>query len=249
MRKRVTALATLVAMLVAPALVAADVPAVTPALCASPAEPVKIVSYVPTDSVWSKVYFKAAGQQLEYYVPMRRAADGSMWAFIPAPELTTKSFQYRVVSMDSKGVQSSSTVATAATVLSCPAPTLTAAEQRAASNIVIGLTSPGQPAVPTGFRCKGVVSYITANGEMRNNYECRAVVASAGQTGATSAGSGTGAAGATGNATGAAASASNALSTRTVIAITAGAAVAGGLLYEKNHKHHKPVSPSRPGKS
>jgi hypothetical protein len=241
-RKRVTALATMVAMVVGPALFAADVPAVTPAPCASSAAPVKIVSYVDTEAVWSKVYFKAAGQQAEYYVPMRRAADGSMWAFIPAPEVTTKSFQYRVVSMDSKGVQTSSTVATATTALSCPAQKLTSAEQRAASNMVVGLTSPAQSPVPVGFRCQGVVSYITVAGEMRNNYECRAVVASAAQPGAT-----TGAAGSTtGNATGAAAASGNGLSTRTVIAITAGAAVAGGLLYEKHHKHHKPVSPSRP---
>lgn len=250
MRKRVTALAALVAMIAAPALVAADVPAVIAAPCASPAAPVKIVSYVAANAAWSKVYFKAAGQEAEYYVPMRRAADGSMWAFIPAPEITTKSFLYRVVSMDSKGVQTSSNVVTATTALSCPAQALTAVEQRAASNMVIGLTLPSQPVVPVGFRCLGVVSYITVNGEMKNNYECRAIVAGA-APGATTAASGTngaaGAAGATGAATSAgAASAAGGLSTRTVIALTAGAAVAGGLLYEQHHKHHKPVSPSRP---
>src|SRR6476661_7239325 len=83
MRMKFIASATVVALVVAPTLVAAQMPSVTPISCASPVAPVKVTSAVAPGATSAKVYFKAAGQQSEYYVDMRRAADGSMWAFIP----------------------------------------------------------------------------------------------------------------------------------------------------------------------
>lgn len=245
MGKRITAVVTLVAVLVTPVLMAADMPTVTPISCASPAAAVKILSRVPANAASAKVYFKAEGQKIEYYVSMRRAADQSMWAFIPAPELTTKSFTYRVVSTDKNGVQVSSPLLTEMTSLSCPAPIRTGEEQRVASNMVIGMTAPGQSAVPPGFLCRGIVSYIAVNGEMRTNYECRSVVA----MNTPAAGSGaTGAGGAATSGTATAATVGEGgLSTRTIVAITAGAIAAGSIVYSHNHGHNNtPVSPSRP---
>lgn len=245
MGKRITAVVTLVALLVTPVLMAADMPTVTPISCASPAAAEKVVSHVPANTASAKVYFKAEGQKIEYYVSMRRAADQSMWAFMPAPELTTKSFTYRVVSTDKNGVQVSSPLLTEMTSLSCPAQIRTSEEERVASNMVIGMTAPGQSVVPPGFLCRGIVSYIAVNGEMRPNYECRSLAAM--NTPATGAGA-TGAGGAATSGTATAATvAEGGLSTRTIVAITAGALAAGSIIYSHNHGHHQqPVSPSRP---
>jgi hypothetical protein len=168
------------------------------------------------------VYFKAAGQTLEYYVDMRRANDGTMWAMIPAPLPETKSFTYRIVTTDNRGGQASSFLMTAATASSC-AESLTGPEQQAASNMVIGLTNASQPAVPTGFQCRGVVSYITTTGEMRPNEECRRLVAAGAQPGAAGA-PGTGA-GTPGSATGTGATSG---AGTTGAGATGGAGAAGG---------------------
>jgi hypothetical protein len=257
-RKKVIATATLVAVFVAPTLVAAQMPSVTPIKCASSAAPVKIASGVPSTATSAKAYFKAAGQQSEYYVDMRRAADGSMWAFIPSPLDSTPSFTYRVISMDVKNVQTSSQLFTAINA-ACNLPALTAAEQRVASNMVIGMTVPGQPVVPTGFQCRGVVSYITVGGEMRPNDECRRIAALGPQTGATdatSAGNGLSSANsaamnasASNTAAGSSAAVSGGrfatgLSTGTIIALTAAAFGAGAVV--EHNRQHQPVSPSRP---
>ena len=274
MRNKLVSAATLVAVALAPTLVAAEGPSLTPVACVSSASPVKVTSRVPASTSSAKIYFKAAGQQLEYYVDTRRAADGSMWAFIPAPEVTTRSFSYRVVSMDARGVQTSSPLMTATTAASCVAQSLSADEQRAAANMVVGLTAAGQSAVPTGFQCRGVVSYISAAGEMRQNDECRRLLAlgpagsgatagstAAGSTasgatgagatsaGATGAGTGAGATGAGAAGAGAGASATAAgggLSTGTIIALTAAGLGAGAVIYNNNHNNNNQVSQSRP---
>jgi hypothetical protein len=256
MRKKIASVATLVAVVLAPTLVAAEGPSLTPVACASSASPVKMTSRVPASASSAKIYFKAAGQQLEYYVDTRRAADGSMWAFIPAPEVTTRSFSYRVVYLDARGVQTSSPLMTATTAASCPAPSFSADEQRAAANMVVGLTAAGQSAVPTGFQCRGVVSYISAAGEMHQNDECRRLLAlgpagsgatGAGATGAGATGAGVTGAGATGAGAGASATAVGAgLSTGTIIALTAAGLGAGAIIYNNSHHNNNQVSPSRP---
>jgi len=124
--------------------------------------------------VSGQVFFRAEGTTNEYYVDMRKAADGTMWAYLPAPLPSTKSFTYRVVTLDSAGRRASSPLMTVSTAASCPsAVPVASTEKAAATSIAIGLTSNSQQAVPTGFECKDVVSYITVAGEMKPNDECR----------------------------------------------------------------------------
>ena len=187
LRQKIAA-TTLVAMAVSPTLFAANAPALSPVSCAptmttvscaSPASPVKVTAKVPTAGATAKVYFKAAGQQDEYYVEMRRVApnDDTMVAFVPEPARSTPSFTYRVVAMDVNGVQVATPLSTATVTPSCPAVSLTSDQQRMANNLIVGLTTPLQSAVPTGFLCRNIVSYIDTNGDLRPNQECRRVVA------------------------------------------------------------------------
>lgn len=253
MRNKVVAVFTLCAVAVAPTVLAAGAPTMVPIACVSAAAPVRVSANVPADAASAKVYFKAAGQTLEYYSDMRRAADGSMWAFIPAPETTTKSFTYRVVSTDAKGIQTSSALLTANTAASCPPQTLSADELRAAAAMIVGLTAPNQSAVPAGFQCKGIVSYITANNELRANDECRRKVAGA-QPGAAQPGAAQpGAAAQSGTAaqTGqAATTVSTEESNRKALMIffgTAGLVGAGAVIVDRNSKKYQaPISQSRP---
>ena len=251
--KKSIALATLVAVLVAPVLVAAEAPNLNPIACASSMAPVKVTTRVPASSV-AKVYFKAAGQQIEHYVDLRRASDGTMWAFIPSPAPSTPSFTYRVVSTDLSGHQVSGALMTATTAARCPAQVLTPTEQSASMNMVIGLITATQSAVPPGFLCRGIVSYITAKGELRPNDECRRLLAGA-QPGAATAGTSTGAgagSGAAAGATGAGAAATGGvfgeLSNATLITLgSAGLIAAGVIIYRNNHNNNnQPISPSRP---
>lgn len=258
MRNKIVAVFTLCAVAASPTLLAAGAPTMVPISCVSAAAPVRVAANVPADAASAKVYFKAAGQTLEYYSDMRRAADGSMWAFIPAPEPTTKSFTYRVVSTDAKGVQTSSALLTANTAASCPAQTLSADEQRASNAMIMGLTAANQSAVPTGFQCKGIVSYITASNELRPNDECRRKLAGAqpgaAQPGAAQPGaSQTGAVGQSGSAAQSGqgvASMTAEESNRRALALmlgTAGLLGVGAVIVNRNQKGYQaPVSPSRP---
>ena len=247
MLHKLVTLLTLFAVAAAPSLATAEAQGVSPVVCASPAEPVKVTATVPASASSARIYFKAEGQTAEYYTDMRRGSNGMMWGFIPAPEATTTSFTYRVVSSDAKTSQSSS--ALISNVMSaCPSQALTTTEQMAASAMVLGLTNDRQSAVPPGFQCKGIVSYITENGELRPNDECRRVLAglpaqpgaaAAGTSGASSAGGGTAAAG--GSAVG------GGLSNRTILALTAaGLLGAGAVIINNNRDSDRQVSPSRP---
>ncbi|HEX7422079.1 MAG TPA: hypothetical protein VF505_19515, partial [Thermoanaerobaculia bacterium] len=77
MRKKGVALTTIISVLFAPAMMAANSPSMTamncaPSLatvsCPSPAAAVKVTAKVPSAGASAGVYFKAAGEQNEYYV-------------------------------------------------------------------------------------------------------------------------------------------------------------------------------------
>ena len=198
MRRKGIALVALLSVLAAPGLIAANAPTLsgmscaptmTTISCASPAAPVRVTARIPAPGASARVYFKARGEQDEYYVDMRRSTtDDTMWAFIPAPMTTTPSFTYRIVAMDVAGVQVATPLSTATVTASCPAQSWPAEQQRVASNMIIGLTLPDQSSVPPGFQCRGVVSYITSMGELLPNEECRRILAGGAPSGATTAG-------------------------------------------------------------
>ena len=231
MRQKLTAALTVAAMTLAPVSMFAQAPDLTvqPVQCAAPSVHPRVNAIVPASAVSGQVFFKAEGTTNEYYVDMRKASDGTMWAYLPAPLPSTKSFTYRVVTLDSAGKRAASPIMTLNTSASCPTANIADAEKPAAMAIVVGLTSNSQPIVPVGFECRDIVSYITVAGEMRPNDECRRQNAEA----------------VPGQAT---AVPESGLDRRTILALAAIALLGGGYaIYDHNRGKERPVSPSRPG--
>lgn len=123
-----------------------------------------------------RLYFRAAQWSRDYYLEMRRGDAGLFWAVLPVPESGTKAVQYRIVTRDGDGFEASTDSIVVPTDSNCTV-NLTDEEKRYANNLVIGLTNDQQNAIPDGFKCVGLVSKITVNGELRPNDECRKVPA------------------------------------------------------------------------
>jgi hypothetical protein len=243
-RQKFTAVITLIAMTIAPLAMAeqGDV-TVNPVGCAAPCIHPRVTAIVPASAVSGQVFFKAEGFTNEYYVDMRKAPDGTMWAYLPAPAPSTKSFTYRVVTLDATGKRAASPLMTLKTSPSCPATGVASNERAAQTAIVVGLTSNSQPIVPVGFLCTDIVSYITVSGEMRNNDECRRLLAANGPCAGAPAGAAMPAtAGATPLTEGAG---GLVLSRGTIYALTAAGLVGAGVAIHKQHRHKK--SKSKPG--
>lgn len=250
--KRGIAVITTVSMLVTPSLFAADANPIqlTAISCLSASQPAKVVASIPATAKSARVFFKAQGQTAEYYLDMRRAANGTWFAFLPFPEPKTTAAVYRVVLADEKGVQTSSAVLTTTVTTTCPVQNLTTDDQRITQNLVVGLTGANQSPVPIGFQCRGIVSYITTANELRPNEECRRILAAAAAGAGSTTAAGTGAAAGAGTA-GAGAAAAGTVAAAGMSAATLGALAALGLgavgyaVYE-NNKSNNPTSPSRP---
>ncbi len=217
------AVVTALCMLISPVLYADGSPAISVNAmpCAAPNVHPGVSATIANDATSARVYFKAAGERDEYYVDMKPGPRGTMVALLPAPLATTKSFTYRVVAYDKKGKEYASAPVSTDVQVSCP--------NGPEAPIVLGQTVPGQSPVPDGFQCRNVVSYISSAGEMRDNVECRRILAGIPASGAgVPAGAG--------------------LNTGTIVALTAAGLIAAGVLIEKDKdkKDKDPVSPSRP---
>jgi hypothetical protein len=184
---RTVAIATIAVLLigsVSPAAFAAEPPKITHATEACvPAEGNVRVSVIVTSSssvISARVYFHSTAKKSgDYYLELRQGENNVYWAILPYPVTETSSVQYRIVVKNADGLETSTEPYTVPTATACTL-TLTGDETRYANNLVIGLTSDSQPAVPDGFKCKGIVSKITASGEMKPSEECRQVAAGAG---------------------------------------------------------------------
>ncbi len=129
--------------------------------------------------VSARVYYHSVAKTSgDYYLELRQGQAGRYWGVLPIPLDETKRVQYRIVVKDADGQVATSESYNVPTSTPCPV-TLNAEETRYANNLVIGLTSDSQPAIPDGFRCKGVVIKITPQGELMPNEECRKVLAAA----------------------------------------------------------------------
>lgn len=228
MRKKFTAVVALAAMAFVPVSSFAQTMdlKVQPIQCAAPNVHPRVTANVPASAVSGQVFFKAEGSTNEYYVDMRKAADGTMWAYLPAPLPSTKSFTYRVVTLDNAGRRASTPMMTISTAATCPTVTIADAEKSAASAVVVGLTSNSQQIVPTGFECKDLTNYITVAGEMKPNDECRRA--------------------ATGAPAQAAENAAGLKKDTALALLLIGVGGAGVAIYQHNNKSNEPVSPSRP---
>ena len=177
--RRPIAVTIVCSMLLSTSAWAGGAPAISVNLvrCMAACTQAKVTATVPDDAVSGRVYFKADRGASEYYVDMRRAGS-TMWAFLPAPSTSTQAITYRVVTRDARGAEVTSNPVSVGVRGSCPAVAHSEAELDAMSNIVLGLTTPSQSAIPSGFECANVVRYVTTQGEMRVNDFCRNVLAS-----------------------------------------------------------------------
>ena len=185
----------------------------------------------PSTSIASvRVYFHSDAYKDDYFLEMRRGAGDRFFAVLPWVDTgITKAVSYRIVVKSADGTTSSTESATVPVSGSCMT-SLSDDEKRYGSNLVVGLTNSGQPSVPQGFQCKGIVSVITANGEMKSHEDCRKLLAAAG--------AGTGAAVAAGG-----------IPTGVYIGAGVVAAVGAGLIISNNTGGggKAPVSSARPG--
>ena len=95
------------------------------------------------------------------------------WSMLPKVAPGTTNVVFYVMVVDPDGHQHTSPVMTVPVTGDCPEPKLSNDEKKYAKNLIEGLTGERQSAVPPGFRCDGIVSFVTANGELKPNEECR----------------------------------------------------------------------------
>jgi hypothetical protein len=140
----------------------------------------RITAQVEGNPASVRVYFRQAGDPCgDYYVDMRPSPqDPSLYsAVLPlvTPDATAITYQVKVFGAGAKEID-----AEPMTVLvsdNCAAPPLSPEDLRAAKTIALGLTKATQHAVPCHFKCDGVLSVITASGELKPNDECRLLLA------------------------------------------------------------------------
>ena len=172
-----------------------------------------------------RAYFRASGSTGFYFVDMKRGDAGRYWALLPLPTEKTTAVDYRIVAKDSAGVESTTALVTVP--VGDGSVRLSADEAKSASNLVIGLTEPGQSGVPVGFKCDGIVNLIAVNGELKPNDECRKLAAAAASAGAVAA--------------------SGWAPVAATIGVGAVVAAGGAIIISNNSGVGPPVSPSRPG--
>ncbi len=127
---------------------------------------------LPDSVIFARVYFRREGQASDYFLEMRRGDLDRYWAVLPCvEEAGGAAVVYRVVGRDRSG-NSATTPSIKAAISSSCAVNLSEEEHRAAQNIVLGLTVPGQTQNPIGFCCQGIVGRISLSGELRNVTPC-----------------------------------------------------------------------------
>ena len=139
----------------------------------------RITAHVEGHPASVRVYFRQTGDPCGvYYVDMRPSpADPTLYtAVLPlvTPDATSIIYQVRVRVAGGKEIAAEAM--TAEVSGNCTAPPLSPDDLRAAKAIALGLTQPTQHAAPCHFKCNGVVSVITASGELKPNDECRLIM-------------------------------------------------------------------------
>jgi hypothetical protein len=154
--------------------VAHDAPRCLPDRCRTPKLIATVTSPERVDSVVLR--FRGRGEGDEYFTMMRPSSENPevYWGFLPVPKEGDLEFvEYVVEATDSSGVKSRTSVFRVEVSEACQVDEPTDEEMRVAQNLVVGLTRAGQAPVPPGFRCAGIVSTLTAGGDLLPNEECR----------------------------------------------------------------------------
>lgn len=151
-----------------------EAPRCIPDRCRTPKLIARVTSPERVDSVVLR--FRGRDEGDEYFTMMRPSAENPelYWGYLPVPKAGELEFvEYVVEATDSTGVKSRTGVYTVEVSEGCQVDEPTDEEKRIAQNLVVGLTRAGQPTVPPGFRCAGIVSTLTAGGDLLPNEECR----------------------------------------------------------------------------
>lgn len=129
-----------------------------------------------------RVLFHSDADARDYFMemqPVRGAAD-QYFAVLPVVAESTKSVTYSITAVDANGKTYATETTTAPVMKDCQREEAglvrEVRDQRNeySKNLVLGMTDANQPAEPVGFRCYGVVSEITASGDLKPNEACRA---------------------------------------------------------------------------
>jgi hypothetical protein len=172
----------LVLTLLAPGRVAAAAPATgivhEPLSCAPlPMQNTRIAAKVTLDGpvASARTYFRYLDDKDApfSYIELRHADGDQFWGVLPKAEESTSSVEYRLLATDGKGREYSTELVKVPVTKDCSV-ALTDAEQRYASNLVIGHTDgkQQQDARPDGFLCDGIVSKITPDGVLLPAESC-----------------------------------------------------------------------------
>jgi hypothetical protein len=208
----------------AAAMLAAPTSIVTkPLACIAKDRNARITARIEGRVKSARVYFNAVDPKCdEYFLEMHQSPlDPTLyWAMLPLvlQETHIVSYQVRV----DPGPGEKPVVSAPLTVPvrdGCTADPLSESEQRAADNLILGLTSPGQSGVPCGFRCEGIKSILTTGNELRPNDACFRLLAANKPWYLTPGGK---------------------------TALGTAAALGGVYLWNRNHQDDKPASPARP---
>jgi hypothetical protein len=114
----------------------------------------------------ARVYFRPEGVANDYFVEMRRST-GDIWVgFLPAASSPSTAITYRIEMKDADGAARKTTPARVQASASCPV-RMSDEDRRMSRNLVVGLTSAGQPVVPAGFSAMGIVARISPDGELQ----------------------------------------------------------------------------------
>jgi hypothetical protein len=120
-----------------------------------------------------QVYFHPPYHGGDHYHEMKKGDGGVYWSMLPKVAPGTTGVVYYIEVRDADGHATTSPPFTVPVKPDCPAPDLSSDEKKYAKNLVEGLTAERQSAVPPGFLCDGIVSFITSSGDLKANEECR----------------------------------------------------------------------------
>lgn len=120
-----------------------------------------------------QVYFHPPYHGGDHYHEMKKGDGDMYWGMLPKVAPGTTNIIYYVEVRDAEGHQTVSPPMNVPVKPDCPVPELSNDEKKYAKNLVEGLTGDRQSAVPPGFLCDGIVSFITSGGDLKANEECR----------------------------------------------------------------------------
>lgn len=120
-----------------------------------------------------QVYFHPPNHGGDHYHEMKKADGDLYWSMLPKIAPGTTEVIYYIAVTDSEGHQTMSPPVRVPVKQDCPVPELSNEEKKYAKNLVEGLTGERQSAVPPGFLCDGIVSFVTLAGDLKANEECR----------------------------------------------------------------------------